>query len=99
MPAAQDLAQQSARRGAPQLCLSRRLVWGEQGASNALAVAQQLGFDRAVLADAKQWTTRLAAQGQESAKKGESMHEEMLVRCRNSFEQVVCMFDDTTPES
>lgn len=57
-----------------------RLVWGEQGNSNALAVAQQLGFDRAVLADAKAWAQRLALQGRESAEKGKSMQEEMMVR-------------------
>jgi hypothetical protein len=64
-----------------ELWICCRLVWGEQGASNALAVAQQLGFDRAVLADAKEWKSRWASQGRESAEKGSIMQEEMLVHC------------------
>lgn len=84
-------------------------MWGEQGASNALAVAQQLGFDRSVLADAKQWAARLAAQGKESVKKGESMQEEMMVRlvdfcfCRGSRNECPglsgCMFNNPIAKS
>lgn len=60
--------------------LYSRLVWGEQGASNALAVAQQLGFDRAVLAEASDWARRMSVQGRESVDKRQNMQEEMMVR-------------------
>ena len=56
-----------------------RVVWGEKGASNALAVAQQLGFDRAVLADAKEWAKRLSAQKRDSAENSQKTHDEMQV--------------------
>jgi DNA mismatch repair ATPase MutS len=37
-----------------------KLVWGELGASNALAVAQTLGFDRTVVADGHVWKAKLS---------------------------------------
>lgn len=37
-----------------------RLSWGTEGSSNALVVAQQLGFDREVLARGKDWVDRLS---------------------------------------
>lgn len=37
-----------------------RLQWGQHGASNALAIARTLGFDRAVIAAAEGWSARLA---------------------------------------
>jgi dsDNA-specific endonuclease/ATPase MutS2 len=56
-----------------------RLIWGSQGASNALAVAQRLGFDRAVLESAREWLKKLQA---ESDLKGrsETMTDEVLVQ-------------------
>lgn len=37
-----------------------KLVWGELGASNALAVAQTLGFDRTVVAEGHAWKAKLS---------------------------------------
>ena len=37
-----------------------RLAWGSQGSSNALVVAQQLGFDREVLKRGQEWVDRLS---------------------------------------
>lgn len=37
-----------------------QLVWGELGASNALAVAQTLGFDRTIVSAGKEWKHKLA---------------------------------------
>lgn len=56
-----------------------RVVWGERGASNALAVAQQLGFDRAVLTEAKEWAKRLSVQGRDSAENAKKTQDEMQV--------------------
>lgn len=45
-----------------------RLSWGAQGASNALSVAKQLGFDREILARGREWIYRLSHLTQSKSK-------------------------------
>jgi len=38
---------------------ARRLLWGQAGQSNALAIAEGLGFSRQVVADARKVSVRI----------------------------------------
>jgi dsDNA-specific endonuclease/ATPase MutS2 len=58
-----------------------KLVWDELGASNALAVAQTLGFDRTVVAAGRDWKERLATL-QQAAASGRKISAALDVRAR-----------------
>jgi hypothetical protein len=60
-----------------------KLVWGEQGASNALSVARALGFDRTVVARGEAWKERLCKLTQSKAK---SSNVAAAVRVCSNFE-------------
>ena len=64
-----------------------KLVWGEVGASNALAVARTLGFDRTVVAEGERWKAKLASLALSPAK-AKKMSANLDVRSRSVADSV-----------
>ena len=64
-----------------------KLVWGEVGASNALAVARTLGFDRTVVAEGERWKAKLASLALSPAK-AKKMSKNLDVRSRSVADSV-----------
>lgn len=61
-----------------------KLVWGALGESNALAVAQTLGFDRRVVAAGREWKAKLS-ELRAAQMDAERLRDSLQVRAADGF--------------